>query len=105
MQYRVIYQHREEYEVKAMCNFFGVSRAAYYKWVKRSVEQNKDAERMALVREAWLKSRKTYGYRRVTIFLQQQGHAINHKAVLRLMQKMNIRSVARKRKPYKKMSM
>jgi len=90
--------------VKAMCNFFGISRAAYYKWVKRSVEPGKDTERMALVREAWLKSRKTYGYRRVTIFLQQQGHSINHKAVLRLMQRMNIRSVARKRKPYKKVS-
>jgi len=87
-----------------MCNFFGVSRAAYYKWIKRSVEPNKDTERMTLVREAWLKSRKTYGYRRVTISLQQQGHSINHKAVLRLMQKMNIRSVARKRKPYKNMS-
>ena len=29
-QYRVIYQHREEYEVKAMCKFFDISRAAYY---------------------------------------------------------------------------
>lgn len=36
--------------------------------------------------------------------LQQQGHQVNHKAVLRLMQKMNIRSVARKRKPYKKVT-
>ena len=99
-----MYQHQEAYEVKAMCNFFGISRAAYYKWVKRSVEPDKDAEYMTLVREVWLKSRKTYGYRRVTISLQQQGHSINHKAVLRLMQKMNICSVARKRKPYKKMS-
>jgi putative transposase len=90
--------------VKAMCNFFGISRAAYYKWVERSVEPDKDTERMALVRKAWLKSRKTYGYRRVTISLQQQGHSINHKTVLRLMQRMNIHSVARKRKPYKKMS-
>jgi len=59
---------------------------------------------MELVREAWEKSRKTYGYRRVTISLQQKGISINHKAVLRLMKKMNIRSVARKRKPYKKMN-
>ena len=87
-----------------MCNFFGISRAAYYKWVKRCVALDKDTEHMALVRDVWLKSRKTYGYRRVTISLQQQGHSINHKTVLRLMQRMNIRSVARKRKPYKKMS-
>jgi len=59
---------------------------------------------MQLVKGAWLKSRKSYGYRRITITLQQQGLTINHKAVLRLMQKMNIRSVVRKRKPYQKMS-
>ncbi len=59
---------------------------------------------MELVRETWKKSRKTYGYRRVTIALQEQGISINHKTVLRLMKKMNIRSVARKRKPYKKLS-
>ena len=59
---------------------------------------------MSLVREAWQKFRKTYGYRRITIALQQQGSAINHKAVLRLMQKMNICSVARKRKPFEKVT-
>ena len=60
---------------------------------------------MQLVREAWEKSRKTYGYRRITFWIQQnKGISINHKAVLRLMNKMHIRSVARKRKPDKKMS-
>jgi len=87
-----------------MCEFFGVSRAAYYAWDKRSQKTAPDQERMRLVKEAWLKSRKSYGYRRITIALQQKGHTINHKAVLRLMQKMNIHSVARKRKTYKKMT-
>lgn len=87
-----------------MCDFFGVSRAAYYKWVKRSEEPDPDLERMQLVEKAWLKSRKIYGYRRVALYLQEQGHVINHKAVLRLMRKLHIRSVARKRKPYKKAS-
>ena len=60
---------------------------------------------MELVREAWEKSRKTYGYRRVTLWIQQKkGFFINHKAVLRLMKKMNIRSVARKPKFYKKLN-
>ena len=87
-----------------MCQFFGISRTAYYAWVQRAGQPDKDAERMALVREVWEKSRKTYGYRRVTISLQQQGHAINHKTVLRLMNKMGIRSVARKPKLYKRKS-
>jgi len=90
--------------VTAMCDFFGVSRAAYYKWAKRSEEPDPDLGRMQLVEKAWLKSRKIYGYRRVTLYLQEQGHMINHKTVLRLMRKLHIRSVARKGKPYKKAS-
>ncbi len=74
-------------------------------WVKRSSKPDQDADRMELVQEAWEKSRKTYGYRRITLWLQQNKDiSINHKTVLRLMNKLNIRSVARKRKPYKKMS-
>ncbi|MCD6401072.1 MAG: IS3 family transposase [Anaerolineales bacterium] len=91
--------------MKAMCEFFGVSRAAYYTWLKRLEKPDKDALRMALVQEAWKKSRKTYGYRRIGLWIRQhKGIVINHKAVLRLMNKLNIQSVARKRKPYKKMS-
>lgn len=91
--------------MKAMCDFFGVSRAAYYAWRKRMKQPDKDAQRMALVQEAWEKSRKTYGYRRISLWIRQhKGMAINHKAVLRLMNKLGIQSVARKRKPYRKMS-
>jgi len=91
--------------VKAMCKFFGISRAAYYAWIKRSTEPDKDAERMAWIQRAWEKSRKTYGYRRITLWIQRdRGIPINHKAVLRLMNKMNIHSVARKRKPYKQLN-
>ena len=91
--------------MKAMCKFFSISRAAYYAWITRSDKPDKDIERMKLVMDAWEKSRKVYGYRRVTLWIQQKkGISVNHKAVLRLMKKMDIRSVARKRKPYKKMN-
>ena len=60
---------------------------------------------MKLIKEVWEKSHRTYGYRRVTIWIQQNTNTrINHKAVLRLMNKMNIRSVARKRKVFKKLN-
>jgi len=88
-----------------MCEFFGISRAAYYAWLKRLEKPDKDAPRMALVQEAWEKSRKTYGYRRISLWIRQhKGIVINHKAVLRLMNKLNIQSVARRRKPYRKIS-
>lgn len=87
----------------AMCNFFGISRAAYYAWRKRREQPDRDGPRLQLIEEAYLASRKTYGYRRIKLWLEQtKGMSINHKAVLRLMNKLGLRSVARKRKPYQR---
>jgi transposase InsO family protein len=87
-----------------MCAFFGVSRAAYYAGIKRLELEDRDTKRMKLVQEAWEQSHKTYGYRRVAIWLEQkQNIVLNHKAVLRLMNKSGIRSNARKPKLYKKL--
>jgi transposase InsO family protein len=86
-----------------MCQFFGVSRAGYYEWVKRLEDPDPDRERMREVQTVYEASHKTYGYRRITMELQdQQGQCINHKTVLRLMRKLGIRSVARKPFPYRK---
>lgn len=87
-----------------MCDFFGVSRAAYYAGIKKFEKDDRDQEKMKLVNEAWEKSHKSYGYRRVAIWLEQQRNVtFNHKAVLRLMNKLGIRSCARKPKMYKKL--
>ncbi|MBL8105718.1 MAG: IS3 family transposase [Anaerolineales bacterium] len=92
--------------MKAMCEFFGVSRAAYYAWVVKHGEVcDPDAKRKQLIQEAYEKSHKTYGYRRITLWLRKHKEVqINSKAVLRLMNRMNIRSVARQRKIYKKVT-
>jgi len=88
-----------------MCSFFGISRAAYYAWEKRITEFDPDTERKELVQKAYQASHRTYGYRRITWWIAQKcGVRINHKAVLRLMNRMGIRSVARRRRIYQKMS-
>lgn len=88
-----------------MCKFFGLSRAAYYAWVKRLDQPDPDQDQMELVQEAYRKSRRTYGYRRITLWLRKnKGIFINHKAVLRLMDKLNIHSVARKRKMHMRLT-
>ena len=85
-----------------MCAFFGVSRAAYYAWVKRIEGPDLDADRKELIQRAYQASHRTYGYRRVTWWIAQKcGITINHKAVLRLMNQLGIHSVARKRRIYK----
>jgi len=91
--------------VKAMCLFFGTSRAAYYAWVKKMDCSDPDQEPLEWVREAYQASRRTYGYRRITLWIgKHKGKVINHKAVLRLMNKLNLHSIVRKRKPYKKVT-
>jgi len=91
--------------VNAMCAFFEISRAAYYAWRKRIDQPDPDAEREKHIQEAYDASQKTYGYRRISLWLsQKRGITINHKAVLRLMNHLGIHSVARQRKAYKKTS-
>ncbi len=91
--------------MKEMCRFFGISRAAYYAWRKRMDRPDPDAERKRLIQEAYVASRKTYGYRRIGWWLlEKRAVIINHKAVLRLMNRLGIHSIARRRKMVAKTS-
>jgi transposase InsO family protein len=92
---------RVRYSVTALCAFFGVARAAYYAWVQRMDCADPDTERLQLVQEAYTASHRTYGYRRIQIWLARtRGVQLNHKAVLRLMRKLGIRSIARRRRHF-----
>ena len=90
--------------MKALCAFFGVSRAAYYAWAGKLERADPDQERMKQVLEAYEVKHKVYGYRRVALWLKyKKGIVINPKAVLRLMNKLGIHSRARKRKMHRKL--
>ncbi len=63
-----------------------------------------DLERIKLIEQAYQCSRRTYGYRRIADWVRREhGLRMNHKAVLRLMRKVGIRSIARKRKVYRRL--
>ena len=47
---------------------------------------------MALMDTQYLKT-PFYGYRKMTVFLQKEGHKVNHKRVRRLMRKMGIEAI------------
>jgi intein-encoded DNA endonuclease-like protein len=73
-----------------MCAFFGVSRAAYYEWLRKLEQGDRDQERMEQVQQAYEASHKVYGYRRIALWLRQERQIVmNPKAVLRLMNKLN----------------
>lgn len=83
-----------------MCKYFEVSRSGYYDWQKRMDRVDKDQHIVELISKCQEQTQKTYGYRRVKIWLlRETGLVINHKAVLRLMNKYGLLSEIRKPRP------
>ena len=101
VKFMVIYRHKEKYSISEMCRFFDVSRSGYYDYVKRMDIPAKDLPLAEKIKECQIKNGKTYGYRRVHIWLEKQGIHHDPKTILRVMQKYNLLSVIR-RKRYRK---
>ena len=98
VKYRVIYRHKDKYSISEMCRFFEVSRSGYYDYVKKMDVPAWDLPLAEKIRECQEHSHRTYGYRRVHIWLERQGIHKNPKTVLRVMQKYNLLSEVRRKK-------
>lgn len=94
----VIYRHKGRYSISEMCRFFGVSRSGYYGYVSRMDIPAWDLPLAEKIRECQDECGKTYGYRRVHIWLEKKGIYRNPKTVLRVMQKYGLLSVIRRKK-------
>jgi transposase InsO family protein len=94
----VIYHHKDKYSISEMCRFFNVSRSGYYDYVNRMGTPARDLHLAEKIRECQDKCGKTYGYRRVHIWLERQGVHHNPKTILSVMQKYNLLSVVRRKK-------
>ena len=81
-----------------MCRFSEVSRSGYYAYLKRKDIPDRDLSLAEKIRECPEDNHRTYGYRRVHIWLERQGICYNPKTVLRVMQKYNLLSVVRRKK-------
>ena len=98
IKYQVIFKHKDKYSVNSMCKFFEVSRSGYYAFLKRMDIPDRDLPLAGKIRECQEETHRTYGYRRVHIWLERQGIYRNPKTVLRVMQKYNLLSVVRRKK-------
>lgn len=94
----VIYRHNNRYSVSEMCRLFAVSRSGYYDYVKRMDIPAKDLPLAEKIKECQDICGRTYGYRRVHIWLERNGIHHNPKTILRVMQKYNLLSVVRRKK-------
>ena len=84
VKYQIIYRHRTEYPVAVMCKFFAVSRSGYYAFVHRLGKPEKDAALAGLIAQQRERSFRTYGYRRMWLWLKNRTAAGTQLPHLRL---------------------
>ena len=94
----VIYRHKDKYSISEMCRFFKVSRSGYYGYVSRMNIPAWDLPLAEKIQECQNKCGKTYGYRRVHLWLERNGIYHNPKTILRVMQKYGLLSVIRRKR-------
>jgi len=104
IKYLAIYKNKDKYPIKSMCDFFDVSKSGYYDFLKRMDNPDRDEELAAEIAECQTGCRKTYGYRRVHIWLEKvKNRRCDPKTVLRVMRKFGLLAEIRRRKKYKNM--
>ncbi len=88
-----------------LCDIAGITRAAYYKWLKRTPSERElqNEEIIKEMKDLHEEVEGIYGYRRMTMTINRKlGQNFNHKRFYRLMKVAGIQSVIRqKKKRYK----
>ena len=81
--------HEEEgYDISFMCKELGVSRQAYYKWIKRtpSKRETENQELLSIIKEVSSSNNSLFGSETMTYYIRNEyGLTYNHKRVYRLM--------------------
>lgn len=90
-------QPQSHLSTESMCRLAGVSRAGFYRHWQERAPRVEELELRARMQAIVLAHRRNYGYRRVTRELKNQGWAVNHKRVARLMAEDNLRCLRRRR--------
>jgi len=101
LKFQVVDELRHRHSVKDLCEYLGVSRSGYYRYLSRKNKPDKDEELAEKIRYIYQLRNKTYGYRRIQAeLLRLYRLHVNHKKVLRIMQKLGIQSIIRRKRFY-----
>lgn len=96
-----MFSTQNNYPVSVLCEITGITRSAYYKWMKREKSQNEvmNENLLDLIREAYEETDGILGYHQMTIKIRREQHIkVNYKRIYRLMQISGLKSVCRKKK-------
>jgi len=79
-----------DYSIRRQCRLAGISRSCVY--CQPAVETENNLPLMRLIDEQYLRHPE-FGYPRMTDWLLDEGHQVNHKRVARLMRLMGIQAI------------
>ena len=92
--YAFIQRHERVYRVRLLCKVMPVHPSGYYAWKQQPHSARaKDAPRLpSLLKQAWLESGGTYGYRKLTTDMRDLGETCGKHRVARLLRQEGLRS-------------
>ncbi len=96
----VVAELRVQYPLKILLCISGIKRSTYYFYLNKKDIDIKNKNIIDKIKEIYQNNNGRYGYRRITLELKNQGFTVNHKKVLRLMNKLGIHSIIRKKRKY-----
>ncbi|MEN6509198.1 MAG: IS3 family transposase [Smithella sp.] len=82
--------------------FFQVSRCGYYAYLQRK-ERAKEDSLVQLIRQCRGETDRTYGYRRIGLWLDRRGAHVDHKRIYRIMWEYGLFSEVRRKRKYQQM--
>ena len=97
---QVVYELRHKYPFLELLDFFSLSKSSYYYVINNSQKEDKDKEIKEKIVEIFDKSKKRYGYRRITLELNKK-YTVNHKKVKRIMKQLGLFAIQGKNGKYR----
>lgn len=91
----------KNWSINWMCSHLEISRAAYYKWLRRDIpkQEKENMKLAALIKEYDARFSHILGYRRMTSWINHFNQTdYSEKRIHKIMQKLNIHAVIRKKK-------
>lgn len=86
----VINELKQKYQITAILQVVDIARSTYYYYCKQLEKPDKYAAVKAEMINIFKESSESYGYRRMTTHLRDNGLIINHKTVYRLMKQIGL---------------
>lgn len=98
--FRFIAAEKTNHPISLMCRLLGVSRSGFHAWERRPVSDRGRVDDVltARIREMHVRSRESYGARRIHLDLRDEGVRVGRKRVERLMRTAGISGYVKRRK-------